>query len=121
MRSKSQPTLSLTLLTVLASLAISVLVIAYRDYRAFVTLDPHTRGGIPYNFSGWLLVTFVVRPLSLSARDKTYTGDFPSEGASAVIRNLPQRRGLRAQTHGVVPHRQVSQLAPKEIHKVCFR
>ncbi|CCF44268.1 hypothetical protein CH063_13725 [Colletotrichum higginsianum] len=105
-----QPLLRRPVLTaLLTSLSASVFAWAVRDYRAYIALGP---GGVPHNFAGWLLVTLAIRPFALSKTAATWTGDFPAEGAHEDVKQVPQRRGDRAELGGIVPHRQLSQHAP---------
>ncbi|ETN45712.1 uncharacterized protein HMPREF1541_09545 [Cyphellophora europaea CBS 101466] len=108
-RIKAQPLLA----TVLAGLTTATLLAAINDYRAFLALGP---GGLPYNPIGWLVNLLVLRPLSLSKRDRLFIADYlPASAATEYIRSLPSRSGERAHTGGIVPHRQLSQLAPESM------
>ncbi|KZL72657.1 hypothetical protein CT0861_07431 [Colletotrichum tofieldiae] len=102
------------LTTILTSVSTSVLVWAIRDYRAYIALGP---GGVPHNFGGWLFVTLGIRPFALSKASATWTGDYPDEGAHDEIKDLPQRKGTRAELGGIVPHRQLSQHAPERMRE----
>lgn len=88
-----------------------------RDYREYLALGP---GGPPYNVAGWAAVTFLVRPFALSRSDVTRVDDYPAEGSSLEIRNLPRRQGERALVGGIAPHRQLSQHAPEHMRPVSF-
>ncbi|KAK1476949.1 hypothetical protein CTAM01_15300 [Colletotrichum tamarilloi] len=102
-----------TLPTLLTTLATPLLLwAAYRDYRAYIALGP---GGVPHNALGWLLVTLGLRPFALSKSSATWTGDYPDHGSHAEIRDLPERKGERAELGGIVPHRQLSQHAPEKM------
>jgi hypothetical protein len=87
----------------------------HKDYRAFLALGP---GGPPHNFLGWAAVTFTVRPFALSYEQHLKTTDYPSQGASDLTQSLPRRRGPRARTGGIAPHRQLSQHAPESMRSV---
>ncbi|OHF03646.1 hypothetical protein CORC01_00965 [Colletotrichum orchidophilum] len=103
------------LTTVLTSFTTSLLAwAAYRDYRAYIALGP---GGVPHNLAGWLLVTLGLRPFALSKASATWTGDYPDEGSHDEIKNLPERKGGRAELGGIVPHRQLSQHAPEAMRE----
>ena len=110
-RARAQPILA----SVLLSGGTATLLWAIQDYRAFLALG---RGGVPYNIFGWLLSKLLLGPFSLSSRDTKWTGDFPDTGASPAIRDLPRRRGPRAEVGGLVPQRQLSQHASEEMLKV---
>ncbi|GKT46879.1 uncharacterized protein ColSpa_07060 [Colletotrichum spaethianum] len=99
---------------ILTSVSTTILVWAVRDYRAYIALGP---GGVPHNFGGWLLVTLGIRPFALSKASATYTGDYPDDGAHDEIKELPQRKGGRAELGGIVPHRQLSQHAPERMRE----
>ncbi|KAJ0304456.1 hypothetical protein COL5a_001104 [Colletotrichum fioriniae] len=104
-----------TLPTLLTTLATPFLLwVAYRDYRAYIALGP---GGVPHNALGWLLVTLGLRPFALSKSSATWTGDYPNHGSHAEIRELPERKGERAELSGIVPHRQLSQHAPEKMRE----
>lgn len=107
-----------TLPTLLTTLATPFLLwVAYRDYRAYIALGP---GGVPHNALGWLLVTLGLRPFALSKSSATWTGDYPNHGSHAEIRELPERKGERAELSGIVPHRQLSQHAPEKMREVSI-
>ncbi|KXH52776.1 hypothetical protein CNYM01_05159 [Colletotrichum nymphaeae SA-01] len=111
---RNRPTLTL-LPTLLTTLATPLLLwTAYRDYRAYIALGP---GGVPHNALGWLLVTLGLRPFALSKSSATWTGDYPDHGSHAEIRELPERKGERAELGGIVPHRQLSQHAPEKMRE----
>lgn len=86
-----------------------------RDYREYLALGP---GGPPYNVGGWAAVTFLGRPFALSRSKVASVADYPTEGSSAEIRNLPRRQGGRALVGGIAPHRQLSQHAPEHMRSV---
>jgi hypothetical protein len=88
------------------------------DYRAFLALGP---GGPPHSFLGWATVTFTVRPFALSYEQRLKIKDYPSQGTSDLVQSLPRRRGPRARTGGIAPHRQLSQHAPEAMRSVSFR
>ena len=89
-----------------------------KDYRDYLALGP---GGPPYNVWGWAAVTFIVRPLALSQSDATSVVDYPAEGSSLEIRNLPPRQGGRALVGGIAPHRQLSQHPQEHMRAVSGR
>ncbi|OAP60448.1 hypothetical protein AYL99_05450 [Fonsecaea erecta] len=91
--------------------ALGALVWCIRDYHAFLALGP---GGAPYNVMGWAVVS-MLRLFALSKRGATQVSDYPTEGAHEDIKNLPNRKGARADVGGVVPHRQLSQHPPDEM------
>ncbi|TDZ18978.1 hypothetical protein Cob_v008128 [Colletotrichum orbiculare MAFF 240422] len=97
-----------------AILTTTVLTWSYLDYRAYIALGP---GGVPHNWFGWLAVTLFIRPFALSKSSATYTGDYPSEGGHEEMKNLPERKGERAEIGGIVPHRQLSQHAPEHMRE----
>lgn len=90
---------------------------AIQDYQQFKRLGP---GGVPYNVFGWLIVTILLRPLTLRKKDTTKTDDydFATGDVSQDLRDLPKRGGERASVGGIVPHRQLSQNAPESMRKV---
>lgn len=106
-QAKTRPLLA----TAVAGATTATLIAAIQDYRDLLALGP---GGLPYNVFGWLVNALLLRPLALSKSARLYVGDYPpSADASAyVARELPSRRGPRADTGGIVPHRQLSQVAP---------
>ncbi|KAF9877525.1 hypothetical protein CkaCkLH20_05225 [Colletotrichum karsti] len=97
-----------------AAVAASFLVWVVQDYRAYIALGP---GGVPHNFGGWLMVTLGIRPFALSKSSATHTGDFPDEGYHQDMKELPERKGKRAELGGIVPHRQLSQHAPENMRE----
>lgn len=88
------------------------LILAYRDYQAFLALGA---GGLPHNAIGWLINALVLRPLALSYSSRLYVGDYPNNGASKAIANLPKREGKRPTAAGIVPHRQMTDQATKSM------
>ncbi|EKD18901.1 uncharacterized protein L3040_008123 [Drepanopeziza brunnea f. sp. 'multigermtubi'] len=86
-----------------------------KDYRAFLALG---RGGIPYNFFGWALLTIFVRPFALREEEATRMDEYPREGAHASIEALQPRKGERAVLKGIAPHRQLTQNAPEAMKKL---
>jgi hypothetical protein len=86
----------------------------YRDYQAYLALG---RGGLPSNVLGWLVTVLCLRPFSLSYADRLNTADYPpAKYASSYARHeLPIRIGPRAEAAGIVPHRQMTDLAPEEM------
>ncbi|KAK1621754.1 hypothetical protein BDP81DRAFT_466567 [Colletotrichum phormii] len=82
--------------------------------RAYIALGP---GGVPHNALGWLIVALGLRPFALSKSSATWTGDYPDQGSHAEIRDLPERKGERAELGGIVPHRQLSQHAPEKMRE----
>ena len=112
-RFTNQPVLGSALLgsiTVLLSWAV-------QDYKQFKSLG---RGGVPYNVFGWLIVSLLLRPLSLRKQDATKTNDyeFGNGIVGSEVRDLPTRSGERAVVGGIVPQRQLSQNAPESMRKV---
>lgn len=97
--------LSTILLTV--GLAVGVRTVI-NDYHRFKSLGP---GGIPYNVMGYLIVTLILRPLSLSKKATTTTAGFPTitSEPSASVLSVPIRKGVRPEVGDIVPHRQLSQ------------
>ena len=89
-------------------LAVAGAVWVYRDYHAWLALGP---GGLPYNFRGWLMTTW----MRTQTRDPLDTARFASAAGGPGDRklpdDLPSRAGPRP-TIGVhpVPHRQLDQL-----------
>lgn len=106
-RARAQPVLA----TALAGITTATLITAIQDYRAFIALGA---GGLPHNVLGWLVNTLLLRPFSLSKANRLYVSDYPpaSQASAYVQHELPQRPGPRAETGGIVPHRQLSQVAP---------
>ena len=116
----SQYTQHLSRSTILTASASALLLSAgvtwcIHDNRKYLALGP---GGPPYNPLGWAVVTFIVRPFALSARDATWTGDYPVDGAHADILALPVREEPRAEVGGIAPHRQLSQHSDESMKSV---
>ena len=80
----------------------------YRDYHKWLALGP---GGLPYNFRGYLTMTWMRR----LKRDPIDTNRFAKaigiDGDRSYLRDLPKREGPRP-TIAVypIPHRQIDQL-----------
>ena len=102
---KARPLLT----TAIAGATTATLIAAIQDYRNFLALG---RGGLPYNVFGWLISTLLLRPLALSKAARLHVDDYPATGASAYVHELQPRQGPRADTGGIAPHRQLSQVAP---------
>lgn len=85
------------------------------DYQKYLALGP---GGPPYNIKGWAMITFMIRPFALSYQSRLSTVDYPREGTSVHIDSLPERKGERARTGGIAPHRQLTQHAPESMRSV---
>ncbi|KIV88151.1 hypothetical protein PV10_09075 [Exophiala mesophila] len=98
----------------LSSLLFLGLIWCVQDYRAFKALGP---GGPPYNIRGWMTVAFLVKPFTLSARDTTWTGDYPTSGAHKSLLALPLRKGGRPDVRGIAPQRQFSQRPLPEMNQ----
>ena len=80
--------------------------ITYKDYRAFLSLG---RGGVPWNFYGYLLVT-AVRPFTL--RSPLLYPNVPTSLAGKGHLSefsIPTRRGIRPVVQGIIPQRQITQ------------
>lgn len=98
---------------VLAVLAVAGSVWVYRDYHAWLALGP---GGLPYNFRGWLMTTW----MRTQKRDALDTARFAraigAGGNRFLAEDLPRRAGLRPRI-GVhpVPHRQLDQLPGEDM------
>ena len=101
----------------LSSLLFLGLIWCVQDYRAFKALGP---GGPPYNIRGWMTVAFLVKPFTLSARDTTWTGDYPTSGAHKSLLALPMRKGGRPDVRGIAPQRQFSQRPLPEMNQVSL-
>ncbi|KAK4942772.1 hypothetical protein LTR10_017532 [Elasticomyces elasticus] len=114
-----QPTssfLSFPPVPVAATLIVSLVWFVYwciQDYRLFISLG---HGGPPHNVYGWILTSFIVRPFTLTARDTTWTGDYPETGAHKEILALPNREGERPIVKGIAPQRQFSQRPTAEMN-----
>jgi hypothetical protein len=98
--------------------AVVLLFVALQDYREFKALGP---GGTPYNVFGWLFVTLVLRPLSLSRNGTTRYDDYDMKDGpvSEGLLDLPKREGHKPLVMGIAPQRQMSQQAPESMRKVC--
>lgn len=101
----------------LSSILFLGLIWCVQDYRAFKALGP---GGPPYNIRGWMTVAFLVKPFTLSARDTTWTGDYPTSGAHKSLIALPLRKGGRPDVRGIAPQRQFSQRPLPEMNQVSL-
>ena len=98
---------SLSLLPLVISLAFLCLsYLTYKDYQAFISLG---RGGVPWNFYGYLFIT-AHRPLTL--RSSLLYPPVPThltdKGHLSEI-SIPTRSGIRPAVQGVIPQRQITQ------------
>lgn len=85
-------------------LALSYL--TWKDYRAFISLG---RGGVPWNFYGYLFIT-AHRPLTLRSvfLYPTVPTHLSNKG-HLTQSNLPARAGIRPIVKGIIPQRQITQ------------
>ena len=112
----------LTLTTTILSLPL--LRLAVLDYRAWYAIGA---GGVPHNPFGWF-IQLLLRPLTLEPRN-TAVYDSPKTLADAEPladkaflkdEDVPMRKPPRPNVGSwVVPHRQLSDLAPEVIKAVC--
>ncbi|KAI1341065.1 hypothetical protein F5Y15DRAFT_24210 [Xylariaceae sp. FL0016] len=108
----------------LGAALLPILMLAYQDYRHYVSMGPH---GLPDNFSGWyrqlrmrsaaqpLASTVVPAPYDLASAARA-TGPYADQSFLATAAALEPRRGARPRVcHFVAPQRQESQVAAREM------
>ncbi|KHN98024.1 uncharacterized protein MAM_04413 [Metarhizium album ARSEF 1941] len=109
--------------SVVAALAVacaSLLIAAYRDYRAYIAFGPH---GLPDNFRGWCTQLLLSR---VSRKDTTVPAPYdmevvkkscgPNASTSYLARPLAARRGPRPEIPGfTAPQRQVTATASSDM------
>lgn len=107
-------------LAIVAAASATLLLVAYRDYRAYVALGPH---GLPDTFWGWYKQlklsrlarkdTTVPAPYDIEAEKDTYG---PHAATSFLVDGLQPRRGSRPTIPGfVAPQRQITAVASSEM------
>ena len=85
------------------------------DYRAWKSLG---RGGVPYNFYGWLMVTRFRLAKRDSISTTIYNDRLGNAEDSVNLRDLPLRQGSRPRIGAhPVPHRQLDQFAEENIRQ----
>ncbi|KAK2616413.1 hypothetical protein QQS21_000655 [Conoideocrella luteorostrata] len=108
-----------------AAVGLAALIIAYRDYRAYVALGSH---GLPDNFWGWkkqLMMTLMARKDTTVAAPYDIEGVKENYGPNATTSYfntaLEQRPGSRPQIPGfVAPQRQVTATASAKMKEQMF-
>ncbi|KAF8448549.1 hypothetical protein BGX38DRAFT_1067071, partial [Terfezia claveryi] len=80
--------------------------LTWRDYQAFISLG---RGGVPWNFYGYLFIT-AHRPLTIRSvlLHPTVPTHLTNKG-HLTPSSLPTRPGLRPVVKGIIPQRQTTQ------------
>lgn len=90
----------------------------YNNYLEFLALGP---GGMPYNARGWLMALFFKMFERNTLTTKEYDRDSnKSRWLDNSKGSLPNRQGPRPNSgFHVVPVRQLNQIPPEEMAKVC--
>ena len=111
-------------LTLLLLALIPAIYWAYTDYQGWYALGA---GGLPHNLFGWSVQSLLRLRASRDVRgtgcyDAAMAAGEELEKASFLKGDVPHRDGQSPETAvWVAPHRQVDQIATKEIKEVKFR
>ena len=103
------PEMTSPLIWVLALAALVLAIWVAIDYRQWKALG---KGGVPYNFQGWLLVTSFRMHKREPIGTAIYADRIGGTADSVYLHELPFRQGSRPRVGAhPVPHRQLDQLA----------